>query len=155
MSLAQDIQNKAKHLGFDLVGITDASTIDAAQAEHFDIWLKSGFAGQMESMHRNPDKRFNPASLLEDAQSVIVAGLNFNPPEQQSNPTNPNEPTGRIAPYARYEDYHTFIKIRLSELADYITTVTEQDFRFKICVDSVPLAERALAVRAGLGFISM
>ena len=25
--------------------------------------------------------------------------------------------------------------------------------KFKICVDSVPLAERALAVRAGLGFI--
>ncbi|MHC4518650.1 MAG: tRNA epoxyqueuosine(34) reductase QueG, partial [Planctomycetota bacterium] len=30
---------------------------------------------------------------------------------------------------------------------------TDDAQRFKVCVDSVPLAERALAVRAGLGFI--
>ena len=29
----------------------------------------------------------------------------------------------------------------------------DAEFKFKICVDSAPLAERALAVRAGLGFI--
>ncbi len=153
MSLAQEIKDKAIELGFDLAGITDASPIDTGQVEFFNAWLKSGFAGQMDSMHRNPDKRFNPAALLEDARSVIVVGLNFNPPKQQSDLPDPNEPTGKVAPYARYEDYHTFIKEKLIEIADFITSVAKQDVRFKICVDSVPLAERALAVRAGLGFI--
>ena len=61
--------------------------------------------------------------------------------------------TGKVSNYAQYEDYHLFIKGMLLELAEFIISVTGQNQRFKICVDSVPLAERALAARAGLGFI--
>jgi epoxyqueuosine reductase len=41
----------------------------------------------------------------------------------------------------------------LRKLADFITRRVDETAQFKICVDSVPLAERALAVEAGLGFI--
>jgi epoxyqueuosine reductase len=60
---------------------------------------------------------------------------------------------GRIADYAQYEDYHLFIKERLYKLLDFIKSLAGRGVKSKICVDSVPLAERALAVRAGLGFI--
>jgi epoxyqueuosine reductase len=63
------------------------------------------------------------------------------------------DPTGRVAMYAQYEDYHLFIKDRLRELAGFICVRTGQQDRFKVCVDSAPVAEKALAVRAGLGFI--
>ena len=62
-------------------------------------------------------------------------------------------PLGKVAQYAQYEDYHPFIKSLLGELADFIRARTDAAQRFKICVDSAPLAEKALAVRAGLGFI--
>jgi epoxyqueuosine reductase len=153
MSLSQDIKHKTIELGFDLVGVTDASPIDAEQAGFFDKWLKSGFAGQMDYMHRNLQKRLDPAKLLENAQSVIVVGLNYTPPKHKPKPPDSAAPTGKIADYAQYEDYHSFIKERLYKLLDFVKSLAGAGVKSKICVDSVPLAERALAVRAGLGFI--
>lgn len=152
MSLSEDIKQKAIELGFDLVGITGAGPIDVEQVEFLAGWLKSGCAGQMSYLQRNFEKRINPVNLLEDAQSVICAGLNYKPTKQQSVSTG-TTPTGRVAGYARYEDYHVFIKKQLRRLIDFITSVAGREHKFKICVDSAPLAERALAVRAGLGFI--
>jgi len=153
MSLSQDIKHKTIELGFDLLGVTDASPIDAEQAEIFAEWLKSGFAGQMDYMHRNLQKRLDPARLLENAQSVIVVGLNYTPPKHKPEPPEAAAPTGRVAGCAQYEDYHSFIKERLYKLLDFIKLLAGAGVMSKICVDSVPLAERALAVRAGLGFI--
>jgi epoxyqueuosine reductase len=41
----------------------------------------------------------------------------------------------------------------LRHLVDFIVSRTGLGLKFKICVDSTPLLERAFAVRAGLGFI--
>ena len=153
MSLSQDIKYKTIELGFDLLGVTDASPIDAGQAEIFAEWLKSGFAGQMAYMHRNLQKRLDPGKLLENAQSVIVVGLNYTPPKHKTKPPDTAAPMGKVAGYAQYEDYHPFIKERLRKLVDFIKLLAGAGVKSKICVDSVPLAERALAVRAGLGFI--
>ncbi len=151
MSLTDDIKREALELGFDLVGVADASPIDSRQIELLNRWLASGFAGQMDYMHRNLDKRMNPAKLLENAQSVIVVGLNYKPPRQ--NQPDAAAPTGRVATYAQYEDYHPFVKTRLRKLTDFVGSLAGPGHRFKICVDSAPVAERALAARAGLGFI--
>ena len=153
MNLTESVKQKARLIGFDLVGITDASHIDPGQFDFFTNWLKAGCAAQMLYMHRNLKMRFNPAELLEDAQSVIVVALNYKPPETQQPPQDKTVPTGRIAEYAQYRDYHPFIKTRLRELIDFIASIAGPAFKFKICVDSAPLAERALAARAGLGFI--
>ena len=84
MSLAEQIKQKAIELGFDLVGITDASPIDSHQVEILTNWLKSNFAGQMDYMYRNLKKRINPAELLEGARSVIVVGINYTPPKNSN-----------------------------------------------------------------------
>lgn len=152
MSLTDKIKQKAIELGFDLVGITDASPIHAGQLEHFIAWLEAGFVGRMEYLYRNPEKRFRPAELLENAKSVIVVGLNYKPVQHKPMPST-NVPTGRIVSYACYEDYHPFIQKRLRQLAEFISSTSGQAAQFRICVDSAPLAERALAVRADLGFI--
>ncbi len=169
MSLSYDIKQKALELGFDLVGITNASAIDTEQAKLFTHWLNTGYAGRMEYLHKNLQKRFDLAKLLEDAKSVIVVGLNYKPSPQytrslraspnelerawQSHSDDANKPMGKVACYARYEDYHLFIKKLLRKLTDFITEATNTNHGFKICVDSAPVAERALAARAGLGFI--
>ncbi len=161
----------------------------------FTDWLKSGYAGQMSYLHRNFEKRTQPARLLANAQSIICVGLNYKPPKhilsyqaQQSTPPQSfraqrsgaeesikksilsslrvrhrrtrqshlshfTASMGKVANYAQYEDYHPFIKKRLRKLSEFISSVAGRDHKFKICVDSAPLAERTLAARAGLGFI--
>jgi epoxyqueuosine reductase len=153
MSLSQEIKRKTVELGFDLAGVTDAAPIDARQADIFAEWLKSGFAGRMDYMRRNLDKRLAPAGLLKNAKSVIVVGLSYTLSARRSDPSDAAELVGRVARYAQYQDYHLFIKERLSRLVDFITSLMGGSFGFRICVDSAPLAERALAARAGLGFI--
>ena len=153
MSWHQDIKQKALELGFDLVGITDASPIDAKQVELLAGWLKSGYAGQMDYMHKNFEKRADPSKLLKNAQSVMCVGLNYTPPKTQLKPPDATIPMGRVANYAQYEDYHSFVKKQLRKLTDFISSIAGTTLKFKICVDSVPLAERALAARAGMGFI--
>ena len=153
MNLTRAIKQKAHQLGFDIVGITDAAAIDDGSIELLTRWLKAGCAGQMDYMQRNFKKRINPAELLEDAESVIVTGLNYTPPKQKPKPSDPTIPIGKVAAYAQYEDYHVFIKRQLRKLTEFISSFVGANLKFKICVDSAPLAERALAARAGLGFI--
>jgi len=153
MSLEQEIKDRALALGFDDVGITDAAPIDRADVERIEHWLGSGHAGTMQYMHRNLEKRVHPAALLKGAESVIVVALNYRPQDQNDPAPTSDTPSGTVARYARYDDYHDFMKPLLYDLADFIARRTDAKQRFKACVDSVPLAERALAVRAGLGFI--
>jgi epoxyqueuosine reductase len=103
-------------------------------------------------MHRNFAKRIHPAALLKSARSVIVVALNYKPRETIVWAEAPGH-MGKVAQYACYEDYHGFMKPLLFELASFIAGKAGRAHRFKACVDSIPLAERALAVRAGLGFV--
>ncbi len=152
MTLEQEIKDRALALGFDAVGITDASPIADDDIARLNAWLRTGRAGQMGYMHRNVEKRIDPAALLKGAQSVIVVALSYKPDGSAATEQDPQK-TAAVAQYAWYEDYHDFMKPLLFELADFIGERTGRRDRFKVCVDSVPLAERALAVRAGLGAI--
>jgi len=150
MTIEQSIKHKAIALGFDLVGIASAAPLDAAYAAYHADWLRRGCADGIKHLHRNNDKRFAPAKLLEGAQSVVCVALNYRPHPYEA-------PAGRslpVARYALYDDYHEFIKTRLNALAAYIQSLcTESIPQFKVCCDAIPLAERPLAQRAGLGFI--
>ncbi len=155
MNLTKAIKQKTIELGFDLVGVTGPEPIDAEQIEYLKNWVAAGRAAGMSYMHRNFAKRTDPAQLVPGAKSVICVGLNYKPPSVEDAPDGIPGDYGKIANYALYEDYHPFIKKRLRALAHFMTdSAGPTDCRFKICVDSAPLAERALAQRAGLGFIS-
>ena len=156
MSLSESIKNKAIELGFDLVGITTAEPIGAGDTARLHRWLDAGYAAGMEYMHRNVEKRINPAALVEGAQSVICTAIAYGPgpDDEQAAGLSSSECLGRIADFALYDDYHVFMKNKLRALADFVDELLNgRRWKCRICVDSVPLAERSLARRAGLGFI--
>ncbi len=161
MGLEQEIKDRALELGFDAAGITDALPLDRTQIAHFEAWLHAGCAGCLGYMHRNLDKRVNPARLLDGAKSVLVVALGYKPAPPiadcglriAASLPHHHSPVGKVAEYAQYEDYHPFMKSLLDELVHFIRARGDQGHRFKVCVDSAPLAEKALAARAGLGFI--
>ena len=153
MNLTETIKQKAIEIGFDLIGITDTSPIDSTHAKHLTDWLNNGFPGQMSYMHKNFNKRTKPAELLKNAKSVICTAINYKPSPDSPKPKS-SAPTGKISTYAQYTDYHTFVKNKLHVLASFIASIAaDTPPKFKICVDSAPVAERSLAARAGLGFI--
>jgi epoxyqueuosine reductase len=151
MTITEHIKEKALELGFDLVGVTDASPVGREQVSRLLGWLDAGYAGRMTWLHSNLEKRTDPAKLLPGAKSVIVVALSYKPAQQKT--AAKTAPMGQVAQFAQYDDYHPFIKKLLRQLADFIASTTCPSMQFKICVDSSPLLERALAVRAGLGVI--
>lgn len=153
MDLTAKIKEKALSLGLDLVGVTSAAKLDDFHKQAFGLWLQGDYVGQMEYMRRNLDRRLDPGQLMAGAKSIIVVGLNYKLPEEDKSKSDLDKSFGKVARYARYEDYHKFLKGLLRRLAEFIIDQTAEDITFKVCVDSTPFAERAFAVRAGLGFI--
>ena len=148
-SLTQSIKNHAYSLGFDLVGITTAD--DLPEEEKFmHTWLAKGYAGKMEYLHRHAPKKAHPKASLPEAKSVIVLGVNYyseDPPETK------NPLRGKISRYARGADYHDLIQEKVKKLETFIQEKTNSKTLYRHYVDTGPLFEKALAQRAGLGFI--
>jgi epoxyqueuosine reductase len=61
---------------------------------------------------------------------------------------------GRIARYARGEDYHLVMRDKLVLLADRLAQELGGPVASRPCVDSAPVLEREWAERGGLGFIA-
>ena len=143
MSLATAVKRKAGELGFLACGITDPSPVP--DGERLDQWLASGYAGVMRYLHRQARKRKDPRLIIPQAKSVVVVLDNY-----YNGDPNPG-PAPRLARYARGEDYHRVTRSRLEPLADFLRSrgaTIAHSF-----VDSGPVPERALALRAGLGWI--
>jgi epoxyqueuosine reductase len=105
---------------------------------------RTRYGGFTPFVNADLEKRINPDAVLPGAQSVIVVGFVHEVPDCRS-----NGPV--LSSLGISGDYHKKIKSALRELVSAL-----QDriaFKHKILVDSGTLDERALAVRAGLGFL--
>jgi epoxyqueuosine reductase len=143
MSLAAVVKRRAEELGFLACGITDPSPID--DAGWLDRWLASGYAGVMRYLHRQARKRKDPRLILPGARSVVVVLDNYYDGEPDPGPPP------KVARYARGEDYHRVTRERLEPLADLLRSHGARIAH--TFADSGPVPERALALRAGLGWI--
>lgn len=142
------ITNHALEIGFDLVGITTAEPLRDRQ-NAFEAWISDGNHSTLDYLTRNIDKRFNPQLLVEGAQSVIVCAVSYLSPISRG---YGEECRTKIASYALARDYHLTIKEMLFELGNRLSKEVE-GLKFRAFTDSAPLAEKSLAVRAGLGWI--
>jgi epoxyqueuosine reductase len=151
ISLAQQIKQWGQALGFQQVGITDT---DLSQAEtHLDNWLINNFHGAMEYMQRHGHKRSRPALLHPGTRRVISVRMDYLPePDSKMNQALENPLSAYISRYALGRDYHKLMRTRLQKLADLIHAEIG-DFGYRTFVDSAPVLEKALAEKAGLGWI--
>jgi epoxyqueuosine reductase len=82
---------------------------------------------------------------------VVSVGMIYH--TQPNLPAHIDESRGRIARYARGDDYHEIIKARLDTLRDKITALCGHRVEARPFVDSGPVLERDFAGMAGLGWI--
>lgn len=142
------IINHALEVGFDLVGITTTEPLEDRR-RYFEEWLSEGNHSTLDYLTRNIDKRFNPQLLVEGARSVVVCAVSYLSPTSRG---YSDECRTKIASYALARDYHLTIKEMLFELGNRLSSEVE-GVKFRAFTDSAPLAEKSLAVRAGLGWI--
>lgn len=131
------------------MGITSAEPL--AAADFHARWVANGYAGDMAWLGRNLDKRSDPQVLVPGARSIICLGMHYDPPAARDHVVN-QRPTGRIARYARGDDYHDLIKKRLRQFWENLVDETSAEISGRYYVDTGPVLERELAARAGLGW---
>ncbi len=142
------IRNKAVELGFDACAVAPATEL-STDKKYLKDWLDKGYNGNMHYMANHFEKRIAPSVLVEGAKSVIVLLTNYYPGKD----IHPLDNSYKIARYAYGKDYHDVIKERLRILYDFIKREIYPSLEGRIFVDSAPVLERALAVKAGLGWI--
>jgi epoxyqueuosine reductase len=101
-------------------------------------------------MARNAEKRTDLQKVLPGARTVITLASAYHAPDAPR--SHAPTPSGIIARYARFTDYHDVIGERLRELAQFIDAL-QPATKSLWYVDTGPILERDLAQRAGLGFI--
>jgi epoxyqueuosine reductase len=143
------IKQAAPGFGFDLCGIAPAAVPDEDQTQYL-WWLEQGFHGEMTYMERQ--QRQDLRLLFPEVRSVICAGMVYNSPRPKSIDC-PDPTRGWISRYGWGDDYHDVLRQRLEQLLAELRTAVGRPFEAKVCVDTAPLLERAIARAAGLGWI--
>lgn len=145
------IAELARELGFARAAIVPIEP--PRRHELYASWLAAGHAGDMaylaSPLHMAP--RADLRALLASARALIVVALAYD----RADPVPAGRLVrGRIARYARGEDYHLVMRDRLVALADRLAAVVGRPVASRPCVDSAPVLEREWAERGGLGFVA-
>jgi epoxyqueuosine reductase len=146
-ALSGEIKALALELGFVRVGIAEAAALPD-DAQRLRAWLDAEHHGQMAYMAETAEVRGDPRhpDMLPSARSVIVLATAY----ARAPGLPPLPGGGRIARYAQGRDYHPVLYDRLRAMKRKLRAAGATA---RACVDSMPVLERAWAVRAGLGFI--
>lgn len=157
MTVELKIKKYALTVGFDLVAITTADSFyrdERAALQRINEGLMDGLPWytieRVKKMNR-------PTALLDSARSVISLAVSYKSVATESPIGAIPEKhrsllTGKIAQYARGNDYHDVIKKRLKQFVVGIQEIVEHTITTRIFVDDGPMNDRAAAERAGVGW---
>jgi len=143
----QIVIEKAKEIGFDLIGFTPAETLNE-QTKLLKDWLAKGYHASMNYMERNLEKRYDVKNILPEARSVISLGINYYNAEEFNN----NKNIGKVSRYAWGKDYHLIIWDKLELLEEELQQI-DPAFQSRSYVDTGPVMDKAWAVRSGIGWL--
>jgi len=150
-ALLDRMQRWARSLGFQALGVSDINLHDAE--EKLQRWLAKGFHGEMAFMYKHGEKRTRPDLLVEGTVRVISVRMDYWPgeaaePWQVINDGN----KAFISRYALGRDYHKLMRKRLARLAAKMEKEIGP-MGYRVFTDSAPVMEKAIAEKAGLGWI--
>ena len=139
-ALSRAAVESARARGFAAAGILAASR--PVTWERFRDWLRDGRHAEMAYLERDAAARMRFDSILPFAKSVVAVARAV-----------PGTGAGNVAAYARGEDYHRVVRRHLKAVIEDLRPLAPKGSHFRVCVDTAPLLEREVAVRAGLGFV--
>ena len=150
-ALARQIKQWGRELGFQQLGITDTElTEDEA---HLLRWLKHQQHGEMAYMESHGTKRSRPGELVAGTVRIISVRMDYWPAQARDARRVLEDPLqAYLSRYALGRDYHRVLRKRLQQLAIRIERRIGP-FGYRAFTDSAPVLEKAIAQKAGLGWI--
>jgi epoxyqueuosine reductase len=145
----------ARARGFEALGVSDVAL--EADAAYLARWVDAGKHGEMDYMWKHGSRRSRPDELIPGTIRVLSARMNYWPDEgpgaAREAETQLADPAGAyVSRYAVGRDYHKVLRNALQGLADDIVA-TIGPMGYRVFVDSGPVLEKALANKAGIGWI--
>ncbi len=148
--LARRIKQWARELGFQQTGITDTDLEQAGA--RLRAWLERGFHGEMAYMARHGTKRYRPEELVPGTLRIISVRMDYRPPEDDPALRLRDPAAAYVSRYALGRDYHKLMRKRLQKLARRMERESGP-LGYRVFVDSAPVLEKPIAVKAGLGWM--
>ena len=145
--ISKKLKDRAINEGFAISGIASipGSSRLKLRTNALDRWLSNNHHGEMKWMEA--ERRKNIGTLLEGAKSVLSVGLTY-----INSQNNYKDQIFKVGKFAQGDDYHKVIFEKLKNIGKWIN-VEIPDCKWKICVDTSPLLEKAWAEESGLGWI--
>ena len=143
------VQEIIQRVGFTLWGVTGTSPLSAF--DHYRRWISGGFHGNMRYLEDvdSLSKRADPRLVFPTGRSILVLGARYS---GRIPFADPGGLTGVISAHARGHDYHQVLRDCASRVAEEFSRAAGSAGEFQVAVDSTPVLEKPLAVRAGLGW---
>jgi epoxyqueuosine reductase len=133
-------------------GASAVAVVGAARDERAGARLEAAFArGDFATWGYDAAyaaRAADPGVLLPGARSVVCIALAY----AHEPPAGRGPLTGRVSNYAWSSDYHARLRALLERIAGRIDELAGAPAT-RVCCDTAPLAERAYAERAGLGWV--
>ena len=141
----------ARARGFDALGVSDVEL--GADAAYLERWIGSGRHGEMDYMWKHGTRRMRPGELVPGTVRALSARMNYWPGEVRDGwETLGDAGAAYVSRYALGRDYHKVLRHALQGLADDIVAKLGP-MGHRVFVDSGPVLEKALARKAGIGWI--
>lgn len=151
VALKTELVEWSAELGFQKMGVSDINLGEAEQ--RLQQWLTAKFHGSMEYMDRHGSKRSHPDELVPGTVRVISVRMDYFPePQDDARQLLDHGSKAYISRYALGRDYHKVLRARLRALASRIEERIGE-YGCRVFVDSAPVLEKALAEKAGIGWI--
>ena len=151
VALKTELVEWSAELGFQKMGVSDINLGEAEQ--RLQQWLTAKFHGSMEYMDRHGSKRSHPDELVPGTVRVISVRMDYFPePQDHARQLLDHGSKAYISRYALGRDYHKVLRTRLRALASRIEERIGE-YGYRVFVDSAPVLEKALAEKAGIGWI--
>ena len=144
--ISKKLKERAIFEGFAITGIASipGSSRLRLRTKALERWLSNNNHSKMKWMES--DRRKNISSLLEGAKSVLSVGFSYISSQKNNNKSF------KVGKFGQGEDYHKVIYKKLKNIGKWINHEIP-DCKWKICVDTSPLLEKAWAEESGLGWI--
>jgi epoxyqueuosine reductase len=132
--------------GLDRVGVASAEPFDSTRVV-LEERKAAGLHGGMQFTYRNPARSTDPARTLADVRTLVVGAYAY-PTELDALDDSRDGPLARVARYAT-GDHYGALRRGLDAIA---ARLREDGFEARVVLDDNAMVDRAVAVRAGLGW---